>query len=412
MLYQLSYIGVSAIQPPYLTSRAPGVNATLAWAGRRHMLPAAAADERPRMTTNAPLPELADPVPQGAAGPGDEALAAPWRRAGEGAFWLSRGAWAMRAVALWWEQTKRRRAPRVWLPDYFCNASTSPLREGGARLHFYPVGLDLEPRWEACEALAGAAPPDLFVLVHYFGRPADGAAAGAFCRRHGAALIEDAAHALSPADGIGSAGDFVFYSPHKVLAVPDGALLLVADAAAIGSMAAAVAGLGRAAPRPWPWLAKRLAQKALPGAALRRLAARRGPAFDDDPPYAPAPATAAPSRLARRLLARQGRRLAEVAGVRRRNAEALRRAVAAWPGCHLFEPPAAPYRLAVRCDDAPARFAALRRRGCPVESWPDLAPEVLAEAERHADALLLRRSLLLLPVHQTAAADRLVATCA
>lgn len=363
------------------------------------------------MTSPAPLPALADLATACAARPDDQALAAPWQRGAEAAFWFSRGAWAMRAVALWWGRGRAGARPRVWLPDYFCNASTAPLRDGGAELVFYPIGAELEPDWPACEALAAAHEPDLLVLVHYFGTPADGARAKDFCRAHHCVLIEDAAHVAAPTGGIGSHGDFVFYSPHKLLAVPDGALLLIADDAEAEAMNAVVAGLGRAAPAPWTWLAKRLVQKALPGSALAALVRRRDPGFDHDPPYAPLAPTPAPSPLARRLLGGAGKRLAEVAAARGDNARDLLAAVAGWPGCHALAPAPAPYRLAVRCDDAPARFARLRHAGCPVETWPDLAPEVWAAPRRHARAVALRRSLLLLPVHQSADARRLVAAC-
>ena len=75
---------------------------------------------------------------------GDGELAAPWRREGERAYLLSRSAWAMQAIALWW-QRHRDAAPCFWLPDYFCNQSVAPLRETEAELAFYPVGTDLNP---------------------------------------------------------------------------------------------------------------------------------------------------------------------------------------------------------------------------------------------------------------------------
>ncbi len=365
------------------------------------------------MTTAQPLPGLGDLSARLAALPGDEALARPWRRGDEAAFWLSRGAWALQAIVLWWEKTRGARRPVFWLPDYFCNGSTAALRQGGARLVFYPLGTDLEPDWPACRERAATTPPDLFVLVHYFGRPADGPRARDFCRASGALLIEDAAHALGPAPGIGEVGDFVFYSPHKVLAVPDGSVLLMTggDTQAMGDV---VTGLGDRPPAPWGWLAKRLAQRAMPAALLRALTRRRGPAFADDPPYVPIAPTTAPSALARRLLARQADRLDAFARRRRENARALAKALEGRPGWRVLasDGEAAPYRLVLRCDDAEAVFRQLRRRGCPVESWPDLPPEVLAKPGAHAAAIALRGSLLLLPVHQTAEAESLVSCCA
>jgi hypothetical protein len=353
------------------------------------------------MKSAAPLPDLVDLAAALASAPDDDVLAQPWRHGNEAAFWFSRGAWAMRALVDAWKSTHDQTAPAFWLPDYFCNQSTAPIRDAGARLIFYPIGDDLEPNWPACEGLADAEAPHIFVLVHYFGRPADTASAQDFCRRVGAWLVEDAAHAVGPDPAIGAVGDAVFYSPHKILAVPDGGLLLVRNQEIAAPLAAAVADHFSAAPPAALWLAKRLVQKILPTSFARTVIAGRGPAFADDPSFAPLPMTTAPSALARRLLARQGLALDAIARGRRQHGEALAEIVAGWPGASLLfaDLPSGPYRLPVRSSDAPALYAALRGRGVPVETWPDLAPEVTSAPDDHVVALALRRSVLLLPVH-------------
>ena len=40
-------------------------------------------------------------------------------------------------------------------------------------------------------------------------------------------LVEDAAHVLERVSAIGKFGDFIIFSPHKQIALPDGALLVV-----------------------------------------------------------------------------------------------------------------------------------------------------------------------------------------
>jgi hypothetical protein len=359
-----------------------------------------------RVTTMAPLPawrDLADLL--AVAAPDDDALAAPWRRGNEGAVWFSRGAWALAALVRWW-QDGRDRPARLWLPDYFCDASSTGARDNGAELVFYPVGEDLQPRWPVLRALARSAPPDLFAVVHYFGQAADGHAARAFCAETGALMIEDAAHVTAPAPGIGVYGDFVLYCPHKTLAVPDGAVLLVRDRRRAAALTRAGAGPGHGAPAAAPWLARRLVQKCLPAALLKARVRLTGPAFGDDPPVRVLAPTPALSRVARRTLTRVRDKLAAARRQRRRNEETLRRACDGRAGCRPFfaSAPDAPYRFVLDCaDGGEDRFLALRRRGCPAETWPDLPPEVLAEPERHAAAVALRRRLVFLPVHQSVA---------
>ncbi len=366
------------------------------------------------MLTPAPLPRRRDfRLLSGGENPDPGRLADAWRRDGEAAFWFSRAAWAMQAMVLWWEKTQGRRAPVFWLPDYFCNQSTDPVRQGSARLVFYPIGEDLEPQWQRLEELAQARPPDLFMLVHYFGRPADAVRARSFCNRHGALLVEDAAHVLRPVGDVGRYGDLVFYSPHKLLAVPDGALLLMNDPAGAAAMKEVAAGLGLDHPSPWAWAVKRNLQRILPAGLLSTIARRRMLAFGADPAYHTLPGTPSPSPFALKLLATAD--LAETQTLRRRNAMALEEAVRDWPGTGTLPLPedGAPYRFVLGCETqsrAESLFSALRQRGCPVESWPDLPPEIPAHGGDHQTALGLRRTLLLLPVHQTASVEELLAS--
>lgn len=348
------------------------------------------------MSTAAPLPRLAALMAAAfAAVPDGDALAMPWQSAAAGprhAQWFSRSAFALAALAAA-RQGEGKYRP-LWLPDYFCNQSSGPSRLAGAPILHYPITADLAPDWPACHKLATKRPPDLFLLVHYFGRPADGTAARAFCDSFGATLVEDAAHVLVPKDGIGSHGDAVFYSPHKLFALPDGALLLTR-----GSQAVAPSPM--AAPPAWPWLVRRLLQKAMPAPLHAAAIRRRLPNFDRDPPFAALPATPVPSRLALRLLARVDP--AGEAAARRRNAEFWAAALAGRPDIRPFPSPIpdAPYRFVAEAvgETAADLFETFRARGCPVESWPDLAPEVLADPFRHAVAIRLRRRLLFLPVH-------------
>ena len=359
------------------------------------------------MTTAASLPRLGDLLAVwGDATPSDESLARAWRRADETAFWFSRSAWALAALVRCRRQALNGRRPRLWLPDYFCNQSTEPTRAEGADVVFYPIGPELKPRWEECARLATETPPDLFVLVHFFGAAGPATAARDFCRGHDALLVEDAAHVLWPAPGIGEVGDAVFYSPHKLLAVPDGALLLIRQAGLAADIGNAARALGDARPASVPWLVRRLAQKMLPDALLRLRIASGGLAFDQDPPFTALPRTPGPSALGRRLLARELPRIDAIAAARGQRAEALGQDLVSTHDVRLFAPARAatvPYRLVLDCGDpANARrcYTDWRRRGLPVETWPDMAPEVLARPEFHADALRLRRTLLFVPIHQ------------
>ncbi|KAF0225671.1 MAG: hypothetical protein FD176_357 [Rhodospirillaceae bacterium] len=311
--------------------------------------------------------------------PPAQAAAMGWRRAGDQSLVLARSCWSLALLA-----GMLGPRPKIALPSWFCNASLLPLRAMGADLVFVPVD---ENGWADWDSLSQA---DMVVAVHTFGRPVPLESACAACARTGAILVEDAAHALAPAPGIGETGDYVLYSPHKVLAQPDGAVIIARNRPL-------PSGGGQSSDGVTRWLGRRLLQWALPDRSRPRIPQGGQNTFLDDPAAAAMPRLCAPSALSLRLMAAAD--LTAEAARRRRNAAALRHAVDGLAGWHpLFaDDGPAPYRLALRCDDtdiAMARYAALRQAHLPVESWPDLPPEV-----DDSNAIGLRRSVILLPVH-------------
>lgn len=368
--------------------------------------------------TTAPLPEARHLLALCRTEAGDpSALARPWCRDGDRAHWFSRAAWGLKAVVDGHGIGLGSRPPRLWLPDYFCNQTTWPVRQSPVEITFYPIDETLQPDWDACGRLAEAAPPDLFLQVHYFGVAAGLGDARAFCDSHGAALIEDAAHVLAPVGGIGAAGDYVLYSLYKHLPIPDGGLLVITRIAGGSGQAVASAAekAGDAAPGWGMWTMKRLLQLCLPAAASR-LGATPTVSFEDDPETVALPETPALSRAAHRLLGRLGAETPGIASRRRANEGALRRAFRDVPGLDpLYPEPggeAAPYRAVFRADTperAAAYFERLRAGNVAIETWPDLAPEVRAAPERHRAAIALRRTILAFPVHAHWSPGRLAA---
>jgi len=373
--------------------------------------------------TQAPLPTWAQ-VRRALRGPTlpDTELIAPWRRSGDVAGLLSRSSWSLALIAEWRRRLAPERPVTFWLPAFFCNSALVVLRRTGARLVFYPVNDALEPDTAAFPALAADAPPDIVMAVHYFGRPSPTAAMHDFCTRHKAWLVEDAAHVLNPVAGVGVHGDFVVYSPHKLLPIPDGAVL-VARPGGSSRLGAGLAAFGD--PATWPaqlqnlerdmggavksvtsrvttWLVKRAAQKL----GVRRAAEALPfgePMASDDRIDLPAPAC---SVMSRRLL---GAHLKDLGARRRERHQLLWDAVLTGDGAEQERDVApaerprhrswTPYLSAYTAAPAEHVYDAWSRRGCPVTTWPDLAPEVKADTEKHAHAWRLRHSRIYLPVH-------------
>ncbi|HTH17185.1 MAG TPA: hypothetical protein VL974_11075 [Magnetospirillum sp.] len=339
------------------------------------------------MITTAPLPPLSALLGLGS---GRSQPLAPWLRAGEQGWMLSRSCWSLALMA---ERAAARlgRPPRVALPAWFCAASLVPLRRLGAELAFLPVDTAGTADWSRAE---GA---DMVVAVHTFGRRAD---LSGF-RAAAPLAVEDCAHVLVPAPGIGETGDAVLYSPHKLLGLPEGAVLVLRDGTLSGDLARKLAALPPA-PASCSWRIKRLIQTLLPDRLRTRLPPVGQPSHDADPALGEPAPLCAPSPLAAHLLASAD--LEREAARRRANALALRRAVAEVPGVRPFfrEDGHAPYRFVLKAADAlraAALYHRLRQARLPVETWPDVVPEVAAEPDRYGAAMELRRTILLLPVH-------------
>lgn len=388
------------------------------------------------MLTQAPLPSWSDLVlalvrriPPGV----DQTEI--WHRNGESAGWLSRSAWSLALIALWRKNYAHGTAPTVWVPDFFCNSSLLALRCTGAKLVFYPVTPTLQPDMTQCRSLAANSKPDVFLLVHYFGEPAVAAPARDFCRLHGAWLIEDAAHVLRPVAGIGFCGDFVLYSPHKHLAVPDGAVLVVRPdgPAQFDPMLRSSFG----APAGWPkqlhglcaemgslvsssqshavvWLIKRTLQKLGLRSLLYSNPPFSEPSFSSVESRISPGGLIAPQRsfLGKRLLAYGTFKLGEIASLRQRRLllwdelllagtfrQTLTITATSRPTGRNWTPYLGSYQLTA--SDASVAYESWCSRGLPVTAWPDLPPEVIQNSDLHAIALHLRSTRLYLPVHQT-----------
>lgn len=375
-----------------------------------------------RPLTSAPLPNWSDlfAAAFNSAVP-DNVLAAPWCRPGDSAFWFSRSAWSLAVVARW-QQLLGKQDVSVWLPDFFCNASLAPLRELGVNLVFYPVTEQMAPDLAACQDLTDQHPLDLFVLVHYFGQATPVEPIAIFCEKHRVWLIEDATHVLRPITGVGETGDCVIYSPHKHLPIPDGAVLVVrpngparlAENGQAMSVLSAVRSAVLATPgssnRPAVlWLLKRMAQRlglrARPSVTAFRTAVEPSVAVFAHPRM---------SAMARRLLTRLLTQLDAVAAQREQHAQAWCN-VLSWTSSGAAVTPqrvaATPYLAGFSVTHAAgieALFDRLQQAGLPVTTWPDLPPEVLANAGVHQAAMALRHNRFYLPVHQTLSQHQLL----
>jgi len=366
-----------------------------------------------RSLVQPPLPQWRQLIAAASQAYSDKELAEAWLRPGEFAFWLSRSAWSLVVIAKCRQLLTESQNITIWLPDFFCNSSLGPLRDIGSAFVFYRITDQLVPDLLDCERLSSQLPIDLFVLVHFFGQIIPTSPFASFCQCTRAWLIEDAAHVLKPVPGIGESADFVLYSPHKLLPIPNGALMIVRPhgpaqllqnnnfMSVLHQTYSNVCSQNDEFNSSIFWLVKRFAQ----------LCGFRSRAVPQPHTEILLPSNltlrhASMSRLARRLLTPLCFQLDRMAVQRISNAECWARLLSFLDPEGLSICPkilSTPYLARFTCLSS-AHFSLFFHRltqlGIPVTTWPDLPPEVVMKFPAHHVALSLRNTSFYLPVHQ------------
>jgi dTDP-4-amino-4,6-dideoxygalactose transaminase len=356
----------------------------------------------------------------------DDILAKQWCRFDEFGLWFSRSAWSLRVIAEWRIRCSGNNIINVWIPDFFCNASLRPLRELGVRIIFYPITERLTPEMEWCYSHSLTDKPDIFILVHFFGQTSPAAKVAEFCKNLNALLVEDATHVLKPIQGVGDHGDFVLYSPHKHLAIPDGALLVVRNFGpsmignnipSVNTLREVTANAIKESPNSsfalLVWILKRTLQ--LLGLRGKKQNTHFWPDIDYSSQYCK---YIKMSSLAKRFLSKQQNDLDKIAQIRRKNRKIWSDAlcdnefsikkIEPWPMNET------PYLAAFIVEDFERMefiFKLFITNRLPITTWPDLPPEVLKNSDQHKNAIHIRRTRFYLHVHQTLPFRKILEIC-
>ncbi len=153
-------------------------------------------------------------------------LAIPWLKSKSKFIWLSRSTYSLAYIAELRRMQFCKQYINIFVPDYFCNAALTLLRNKNIRLHFYNIDSNLNPDKRSVLELKSEIKPDIIIQVHYFGKEADTQYLYNISKECNSWFIEDATHILLPYGSIGERGDFILYSLYKHFPIPDGALLV------------------------------------------------------------------------------------------------------------------------------------------------------------------------------------------
>lgn len=113
-----------------------------------------------------------------------------------------------------------RKPENIWLPAYCCHSLVEACR-GVAPVHFYPLLPTLSP--DVDYLMHNVADGDALLAIDYFGRNPAPEFLAMVEACPGIIWVEDRAQAMLPARR--SWGDYVLYTPRKLLGVPDGGII-------------------------------------------------------------------------------------------------------------------------------------------------------------------------------------------
>lgn len=298
----------------------------------------------------------------------------------------------------------------VLIPEYFCEEALTPLRKlQNIRFEFYGIRDDLSPDWEALKRISKRPGSKyLMVLVHYFGFHQDVKFAREFCDNSGFVLIEDSAHILRPTSP-SPLGDFLIFSPWKLLPIPEGGILLSKRTPNDHRLQDFAPEISSIRWSNFKWLGKRVAQRLLLSLGLSWHSLWKS--YDDDNPQvqderlADNPPVSC-DILTARMLSVLSKSVDEISAVRRRNYRRLLEWTATInevdPIFHTISDDSCPYVFPLTINgDTKMVAQRLQRKGIPASKWPNLPNEILSEPERYERAIKIRNRTLLLPVHQS-----------
>ena len=140
---------------------------------------------------------------------------------------LSRSAWSMQLIARYRLKMTQDSKLNILLPSYFCNSSLAPLRELDTHLSFYPINCMGEPDLKEIREILLEKKIDIIVGVHFFGNYMDFTELCELTKNSNIWFVEDCAHLLNYPKNVEIKSDFQLFSPHKFLAISDGAILSV-----------------------------------------------------------------------------------------------------------------------------------------------------------------------------------------
>jgi len=135
-------------------------------------------------------------------------------------FFFSRSSWAICSIAL------LKKKPCFFIPEYYCDEALFLLRKLNIKIIFYKINDDNSINIDDIKSKTKLNNPDIILFCNFFGKNIFNSYLYDLKKKYNSILIEDSTHSLIPNDSIGHRGDFVIYSPYKLIPIPMGSIMI------------------------------------------------------------------------------------------------------------------------------------------------------------------------------------------
>lgn len=303
---------------------------------------------------------------------------------------------------------------KIAVPAFFCGETLHEAWVKGVQYVYYLIDDNLDPVWDDLKNICDSTDVDLLLFCHFFGSFHGINRIKNYCAQKKIVLIEDCAHVLYRGKEFGKKGDFVLYSPHKTLPIPDGAILDINP-----SKIERISCLQKSVTEDVPterrdveagWRAKKLFQKTI--GIQKKISWRFEPhLYSCEKSGAQRPIQGISAYSRNILKSYSEKKLKQAVCVRRDNYELLNnivKQIAADVRAIPFSGDGAPYVAAFDLSIVKNKESIedrLGNLGIYGVYWPDL-PQEIEDGERYAGILRLSKNMVCYPVHQGIATDK------
>ena len=333
-----------------------------------------------------------------------------------------RSSWALAYIVKLAITLNSKKDFAIYVPDYFCNVTLTPLRQLSVKIIFYPVTDKLQPNWYELDKLVKQNNPGIFLLSHYFGFESQTEIAKIFCKRNNCLFVEDCAHVLKPYGGIGKNSAATFFSFHKLISIPEGSILtlntdsfcdiLNISQNVLNERLLKKDGLKNNKKEVLIWFVKRIIQRFLFANKIGCII-QNYPNYDDSINFVPKSILNEYNlgSISLKMLSYYSSKIDSISNIRRGNYDYYQKLIKKYQLEDFLAPLFSkkpenfvPYYFPLRVLNSSISskiYNCFWNSGIAVSSWPDLPNEVKNDPKYHSIAIQLRQQIILLPVHQS-----------